>query len=55
MKENWWQDSGGGRNDPQPDLVEEEYAETGADVLFSTSSGSVKRRQTRLGVRTRRD
>lgn len=37
LKENWWQDAGGGRRDPQPSLVQEAYIRMEADVLFYSS------------------
>jgi hypothetical protein len=50
MKENWWYDSGGGRHDPQPALVQEAYRQTGADVLFYTSERFSETAAERLGV-----
>jgi hypothetical protein len=50
MKENWWQDSVGGRHDPQPALVQEAYRQTGADVLFYTSERFSETAAERLGV-----
>ena len=49
-KENWWLDSGAGRHDPQPSLVQEVYQRTGADVLFYTADRFSETAQTRLGI-----
>jgi hypothetical protein len=50
MKKNWWQDSGSGRHDPQPALVQEAYKKTGADVLFYTAERFSETAPERLGV-----
>jgi hypothetical protein len=49
-KENWWQDSGEGRRDPQPTLVREMYDATKADVLFYTAQRFSESAPDRLGV-----
>jgi hypothetical protein len=50
MKENWWQESEGGRHDPQPALIREAYERTQADILFYTSERFSEIAPSRLGV-----
>ncbi|MHB0959309.1 MAG: PIN domain-containing protein [Pirellulaceae bacterium] len=50
MKENWWQDVGGGRHVPQPLLVQEMYDRTKSDVLFYTADRFNEVAPAKLGV-----
>jgi predicted nucleic acid-binding protein len=50
MKENWWQESGGGRRDAQPALVQEAFAKAKAEILFYTSERFNQTAPARLGI-----
>lgn len=50
MKENWWQDVGGGRSDAQPLLVQEMYGRSNAQILFYSSERFSERAPDHFGI-----
>jgi hypothetical protein len=54
-KENWWQDSGGGRSEAQPFLVREMFDRAKADLLFYRSERFSERAPSYLGIEVSKD